>query len=198
MHRDNRSEVAHDMSLSVSDNNDHSASRLDPLTSSSISDHSPLSQGTSSTQDPHLITPNSYGVSQMLSAHNDTQLEVILPLSCSISSNLGELSNTSIHPMITRLKSGTIPHRSYKGYLATLPELQSLQLTEDTTFDGGFSVLVVNSDVAKPSTFRKVATMPQWQSVMQEEYDSLKAQGTWELVPHLMIGLLLAANRCTK
>lgn len=38
-------------------------------------------------------------------------------------------------------------------------------------------------DVSEPLSFRKVATMPQWQAAMQEDYDSLRGQGTWVLVP---------------
>lgn len=75
--------------------------------------------------------------------------------------------------MLTRLKSGVLIQKRYKGYLATLPELQSLQLTEDTFFGGGFSFLVSNSDSAGPTTFRKAVTIPQWQSAMQNKYDSL-------------------------
>ena len=171
------------MSLSISDHSVHSADISGSLNATSISESTSLSQGISSTQGSYPITPNSIGVPQMLHAHNDTQLEVILPFSSPMSSSPGELIHASVHPMVTRLKSGTIPQMSYKGYLATLPELQSLQLAEDTYFGKGFSFLVVNSDAAEPSTFRKAATMLQWQSAMQEEYDSLKAQGTWELVP---------------
>ncbi|KAM1493067.1 hypothetical protein PS1_025262 [Malus domestica] len=181
--RANNDEAVHDMPLSISDNSGHSAERSSSLNEVSISESTSLSQGISSAPDSYPITHGSIGVPQMLPVHNDTQLEVILPFSSHISSNLGESSNASVHPMVTRLKSGTIPQRSYKGYLATLPELQSLQLAKDTYFGGGFSFLVVNSDAAEPSTFRKATTMPQWQSAMQEEYDSLRAQGTWELVP---------------
>ncbi|KAM1541869.1 hypothetical protein ACFX15_011235 [Malus domestica] len=181
--RTNNGEAVQDMSLSISDHGAHSADRSGSLNEVSGSESLSLSQGISSLPDSSLITPSSIGIPQMLPVHNDTQLEVILPFSSPISSNLGESNNASVHPMVTRLKSGTIPQRSYKGYLATFPELQSLQLAEDTYFGGGFSFLAVHSDDAEPSTFRKAATMPQWQSAMQDEYDSLRAQGTWELVP---------------
>lgn len=62
-------------------------------------------------------------MSQMLHVHHDTQLEVILPISTSILSDVGNSKAASSHPMITRLKSGVLPQRSYKGYLVALLEL---------------------------------------------------------------------------
>ncbi|KAM1554345.1 hypothetical protein ACFX1Z_007105 [Malus domestica] len=67
--------------------------------------------------------------------------------------------------------------------ITSFPELQSLQLNEDDFFNGGYSLIFEISDVTEPSTFRKVASIPQWQLAMQEEYDYLRAQGTWMLVP---------------
>ena len=39
------------------------------------------------------------------------------------------------------------------------------------------------TDPTEPSCFRKAASISQWQNAMQEEYDSLRPQGTWILVP---------------
>lgn len=58
-----------------------------------------------------------------------------------------------------------------------------MQLTQDEFFGGGFSFVGSSVDSAEPTTFRKAASMPQWQNAMQEEYNYLRAQGTWELVP---------------
>lgn len=80
--------------------------------------------------------------------------------------------------MVTRLKSGTIEKKNYAAHLATFPELQTLQLTEDKPFLGGFSFVTQVIDVIEPSNFKKASSIPQWQQAMQEEYDSLRAQGT--------------------
>ncbi|KAM2974416.1 hypothetical protein FF1_000710 [Malus domestica] len=88
--------------------------------------------------------------------------------------------------MVIRLKSGTIPWRSYTGFIASSPELQTLQIIDESDFNGGFSFVAAIKDMDEPSTFRKASTIPQWQNVMQKEFNALKAQGTWELVspPH--------------
>lgn len=44
------------------------------------------------------------------------------------------------HPMITRLKSGTIEKKNYAALMATFPKLQSLQLSAHELFTGGFSL----------------------------------------------------------
>lgn len=49
-------------------------------------------------------------------------------------------------------------------------------------FSGGFSFVTEVSNCVEPSSFRKASSLPQWQKAMQEEYDSLRAQGTWSLV----------------
>ncbi|KAM2856343.1 hypothetical protein PS2_000709 [Malus domestica] len=84
--------------------------------------------------------------------------------------------------MVIRLKSGKIPRRSYTGFIASSPELQTLQIVDESDFNGGFSFVAAIKDMDEPSTFRKAYTIPQWQNAMQEEFDALKAQGTWELV----------------
>lgn len=69
-------------------------------------------------------------------------------------------NSVSQHPMVTRLKSGTIEKRNYATYLATFPELQILQLTEDEPFFGGFSFVTQVTDIAEPSSFRKASRIP--------------------------------------
>lgn len=117
----------------------------------------------------------------MLPVHHDIQLEVILPISTSTSSDIDVSKTASVHPMITRSKSGVLPQMSYKGYLAALPELQYLQLTSDEYFGEGFSFLANSIDASEPTTFGKAASMPRWWNAMQEEYNSLRDQS---LVTH--------------
>lgn len=49
-------------------------------------------------------------------------------------------------------------------------------------FSGEFLYLAAIKDLDEPSIFRKASTIPQWKTTMQEEYNALKAQGTWHLV----------------
>lgn len=138
---------------------------LNSQTSSSFSELSynsnSLSHGASSQLEISPLTPTPFGMSQMFPLHHDTQLEVILPISISTSSDIDVSKTTSVHLMITRSKSVVLPQKSYKGYLAALPELQSLQLTPDEYFGGRFSFLASSVDAAQP-TFIKVASIPQW------------------------------------
>ena len=66
--------------------------------------------------------------------------------------------------------------------LAYCPKLHSLQITEEEPFTRGYSFIYEITDASEPTTFRKAATIQQWQKAMQKEYDSLKAQETWVLV----------------
>ncbi|KAM1097337.1 hypothetical protein ACFX15_014262 [Malus domestica] len=84
--------------------------------------------------------------------------------------------------MVTRLKSDAISRRSYTGYIGSFPELQTLQMDNECDFTGGFSFIAVMKDLEEPSTFRKASTSLHWQSAMQEEFNALKTQGTWQLV----------------
>lgn len=95
----------------------------------------------------------------MLHVHHDAQLEVLLPISTSTSSDIDVSKTTSVHQMITRSKSGVLPQMSYKRYLDALPELQSLQLTLDEYFGGGFSFLASFVNAVEPTTFRKAASV---------------------------------------
>lgn len=45
----------------------------------------------------------------MLPILHETQLEVLLPISTPNSYNIDEISTASIHPMVTRSKSGVLP-----------------------------------------------------------------------------------------
>lgn len=49
------------------------------------------------------------------------------------------INSVSNHPMTIRLKGGAIEKKNYAALLATFPELQSLQLSEEELFIGGFS-----------------------------------------------------------
>ncbi|KAM2174476.1 hypothetical protein ACFX1Q_033991 [Malus domestica] len=69
------------------------------------------------------------------------------------------------------------------GYIGSFPELQTLQIDNECDFTGGFSFIAAIKDLEEPSTFRKASISPHWQSAMQEEFNALKAQGTWQLVP---------------
>ena len=48
---------------------------------------------------------------------------------------------------------------------------------------GVFSFLADITEPEEPKTFRAASCKSEWQHAMQEEYDALKAQGTWVLVP---------------
>lgn len=77
--------------------------------------------------------------------------------------------------MLTRLKSGAIKGINYAALVAACPQLQFLQIIDEEPFIGGYSFVFEISDVLEPSIFQKSATIPQWKTTMQEEYDSLKA-----------------------
>ncbi|KAM1191970.1 hypothetical protein PS1_012541 [Malus domestica] len=143
---------------------------------------------------PHQHHHNQFGTevisqSPLFPVHQSSQLEVILPhISSSSHHSLSRNSSdpqtvTSVHPMVTRLRSGAIERRHYVGFLASFPELHTLQLSDEDLFHGGYSFISEVSDATEPSCFRKAVSIPQWQCAMQEEYDSLRAQGTWILVP---------------
>lgn len=85
--------------------------------------------------------------------------------------------------MMTRMKSGAIEKKNYATFLATFPKLNFYNSQKMSHFFGGFSFVPEVTDYAEPSSFRKASSLPQWQKAMQEKYDSLRAQGTWSLVP---------------
>lgn len=86
----------------------------------------------------------------------------------------------SMHQMAIRLKSGIIQKKDCNAFITSFPELQSLQLTEDQFV--GYTFIFEIIDVSEPSIFKKAASRTQWQQAIQEEYDSLRSQGTWVLV----------------
>ncbi|KAM2301622.1 hypothetical protein ACFX1S_032519 [Malus domestica] len=136
------------------------------------------------------VFPDTFSSSQdtvpLLPVLDPSQLQVILPLSIP---NAQTQSQSHNHNIQTRLKTGAIMRRDYTSCLAALPELASIQLQAHDTKDinghipCGFSFMADIHEEEEPKTFRIASTMCQWQSAMQEEYDALKSQGTWKLVP---------------
>lgn len=139
----------------------------DQLQSSSYSSDSSKMQDSLENEIPHHhhSIPDST-MSPLLHVHHNSQSEVIIPLSTH-DNNTSAISTSVInlvlnHPMTTRLKSGAIEKKNYAALLATFPELQSLQLSEEELFIGGFSFVTQNTDIAEPSSFRKASSIPQW------------------------------------
>ncbi|XP_050117694.1 uncharacterized protein LOC126595439 [Malus sylvestris] len=126
--------------------------------------------------------------SPLFPMYQSSQLEVILPpISSSSQHSLSGNSSdtqtvTSVHLMVTRLRSGAIERKHYAGFLATFLELHTLQLSDEDLFHGGYSFISEVTDSTEPSCVMKAVSIPQWQCAIQEEYDSLIAQGTWILV----------------
>lgn len=116
----NPSPVENDLLVSMSHN-------------SIMSENGSRSHVSSSTNDSHHSLATLPGTLPMLPVYHEAQLEVILPISSTPLSSQSHDSHTInfIHPMVTRLKGGAITQKSYKGYIASLPELQSLQSTEE-------------------------------------------------------------------
>lgn len=91
----------------------------------------------------------------MLHVHEALQLEVILSISSPSSSS--DIHKEAGYPMVTRIRSGSIPKRSYIGFLASCPKLQTLQLDDEFELFGGFSFLAAIKDSDEPSTFRQAS-----------------------------------------
>ena len=169
--------------------NDVNENWVGPLNEFSISSTQELQTSDSSanlndiTNLHHSPTPHHSGTQSLLPVHSESQLEVVLPDLDLSSSDVSSHTVPSTHSMVTRLKSGTIERQNYAALIVQCPELNSLQITEEEPFTGGYSFISEITDSSEPTTFRKAATLPQWQKAMQEEYDSLRAQGTWLLVP---------------
>lgn len=68
---------------------------------------------------------------------------------------------TSTHLMVTRLRSGAIEKKHYAAYLANFPELQTLQLSDEDSFHGGYSFISEITNATEPICFRKAASIPQ-------------------------------------
>ena len=50
----------------------------------------------------------------------------------------------------------------------------------------------IMAEVKKPTSLEEALADPTWKDAMQEEYDSILKNQTWELVDCLLIGRLLA------
>lgn len=143
----------------------------------------------------HHSSPLS-STTSMLPVHSTNQLEIILPLSSTTKPY--PFAYESTHSMTTRLKSCAIDRKNYVALFVSIYELHSLQITEEDPFTGGYSFLSEILDIQEPSSFRKASTIPQWQVAMQEDCDSLRAQGTWFWFHLQKIELFLEASGSIK
>lgn len=57
-------------------------------------------------------------------------------------------TSESVHQMVTRLKNGVIQRQDYSAFIASFPELQSLQLTEEDCFSGGYSFVSAITNIS--------------------------------------------------
>ncbi|KAM1175312.1 hypothetical protein ACFX19_028331 [Malus domestica] len=101
------------------------------------------------------------GTTSMLPVHSSNQLEVILPFSPHCNSPQCD-TGINTHSMTTRLKSGVLEKKNYAALVTSFPELQSLHITKEDPFTGGYSFISEIADVQEPSSFRKASTIPQW------------------------------------
>lgn len=88
--------------------------------------------------------------------------------------------NSSIR---TRLQTCAISRQDYSAYLAASLESSSIQLVPNEYSFSGYTYLADIVDIEEPKTFRTTSMNPLWKKAMQEEFDALKSQGTWVLVP---------------
>ncbi|KAM2160100.1 hypothetical protein ACFX1Q_043252 [Malus domestica] len=100
---------------------------------------------------PSTLSPSNQSTMSLLPVHSPSQLEVLLP----ISYPLVDSTEQSVHSMVTRLKSGTIPRRSYIGFIASSPELQTLKIDDECDFNGGFLLLLQSRIWMSPLHFEK-------------------------------------------
>lgn len=119
-----------------------------------ISDHHIADSNDNNLQASHQNHHSSPGTTSMLHVHSTTQLEVILPISSTPEPHIS--TSNSTHSTTTRLKSGAIDKKNYAAMLVSFPELQSLQVSDQDMFIGGYSL---TSEITN----------------IQEEYDSLRA-----------------------
>ncbi|KAB2605723.1 hypothetical protein D8674_005440 [Pyrus ussuriensis x Pyrus communis] len=134
----------------------------------------------SSTHD--VATPQDHF--SLLPVHNFVLIQVVLPFSSCSSSSENEVSNSDISRIViqTRLQIGAITRKDYTAYLASLPKLQSLHIELESYCFSGYSLLAQVFDLDEPKNFRSASSNIHWQKAMQEEFDALKSQGTWDLV----------------
>lgn len=164
---------------------DTSSSGASHHATNSTSSASAMQEFETQSSSPNTLS-NTIGTDPLLPILNSAQLQVTVPLSHSnnILTHSNVLNNDT--EIQTRLKTRAIKRQDYSSLLACLPELSSLQLEQ--SFKGvidycGFSFLADIGDVEKPKHFRAASKVKQWQNAMQEEFNALKAQGTWQLVP---------------
>ncbi|KAB2598442.1 hypothetical protein D8674_001362 [Pyrus ussuriensis x Pyrus communis] len=129
----------------------------------------------------------------LLPVIDPAQLQVGLPFASPSHHTTSVITDVNPRCIQTRLKTGAIVKKSYVGCLASLPQLHSLNpdgpLSADfsTHFNahlsGGFSFLADITDGEEPRNFKAASLKPEWQLAMQEEFNALKTQGTWILVP---------------
>lgn len=81
----------------------------------------------------------------MLRVHNDSQLEVLIPLSSQSDFTYDSIqfvvNSLPIYSIMTRFKSGALEKKNYTTLLATFSELKTLQLTENEPFICGYSFI---------------------------------------------------------
>ncbi|KAM1238833.1 hypothetical protein ACFX2G_040368 [Malus domestica] len=155
----------------------------------SLSQSESENQG-SGTPYAHSSSPNT---THLLPVIDPAQLQVVLPFTSPSHHNNSVITYVNQNCIQTRLKTDTIVKKSYMGYLAFLPQLHSLHLDVlfsadfSTNFSAhlseGFSFLDDITDGEEPRNFKAASLKPEWQIAMQEEFNALKTQGTWILVP---------------
>ncbi|KAB2605030.1 hypothetical protein D8674_004747 [Pyrus ussuriensis x Pyrus communis] len=90
----------------------------------------------------------------------------------------------SEHHMITRLKSGALQRKDYSGYCASVSMTpgSSLSSGDDIMFRGFTAILDIHES-SEPTHYKQAVSSVHWRNAMQEEFEALQKQGTWELVP---------------
>ncbi|GLU15589.1 hypothetical protein SLE2022_320660 [Rubroshorea leprosula] len=82
-------------------------------------------------------------------------------------------TSTSIHPMVTRTKSGV-----HTGHVQTkFPKYTHFMITNNSSLNS------VGLDIQEPETIKKALQLPQWVNAMKEELATLHRNNTWTLVP---------------
>ncbi|KAM1741307.1 hypothetical protein ACFX12_011446 [Malus domestica] len=129
----------------------------------------------STTSSPTTRGFETHAVSQTLSSSpyagpllpvlNPAQLQVILSLPPSHTHSQSPSQDNVIQ---TRLKTGAIVRRDYTSFLASLPQLESLQFLDSNPGESncslscGFSFLADIHEVEEPRNFKAASTVPQW------------------------------------
>ncbi|KAM1980114.1 hypothetical protein ACFX15_036761 [Malus domestica] len=123
------------------------------------------SSGSLTVSQPSETTHSLPITASMLPVLDPAQLEVHIPFDTPLSSELP--TDHSVHRMRTRLQIGTIQRKDYSSYIASLPQLTTLQIDDQDPYAvGGFSFVSQCSDVAEPTSFKSAATSTHWQKAM--------------------------------